>query len=79
MDVLEKFTQWSEARGVKRNGVAAHRFAGRGMGIVAERRIEVRRCVFCIVLRWFIVRRSLGLYYTALDFLCCSIASWDSS
>lgn len=40
MDV-QAFTAWSAARGVKTNGVAAHRFPGRGLGIIAERKIKV--------------------------------------
>lgn len=41
MDKYEEFTKWASTKGVKRFGIAAHRFEGRGLGIVAEKRIEV--------------------------------------
>lgn len=41
MEIHEVFTEWAEGRGVKINGVAAHKFAGRGLGIIAKEKIEV--------------------------------------
>lgn len=50
MDSQETFTQWGQARGVKLNGIAAHRFPGRGLGIQAVKRIEVCKFNFNLVL-----------------------------
>jgi hypothetical protein len=41
MDSIEEFTEWAIARGLKLNGVAAHRFPGRGLGIIAEKTLKV--------------------------------------
>ncbi len=43
MDVHKEFTEWAIARGVKLNGIAAHRFVGRGLGIIAEKKLAVCR------------------------------------
>jgi hypothetical protein len=40
-DPIDAFTEWALSRGVTLNGIAAHRFPGRGVGIVAESKIEV--------------------------------------
>lgn len=40
MEKHHEFTEWAIARGVKINGIAAHRFPGRGLGIIAETRHE---------------------------------------
>jgi len=37
-----EFTEWAVAQGVKLNGIAAHKFPGRGLGVIAEKRIVVR-------------------------------------
>ena len=37
----EAFTTWAKAQGVKINGVEPGKISGRGLGIVARRRIEV--------------------------------------
>lgn len=37
----EEFKTWAKARGVRTNGVEPAKFIGRGLGIVARRRIEV--------------------------------------
>ena len=42
MDIHETFTQWAIDRGVEINGIKAHRFDGRGLGIVAEKDLQVR-------------------------------------
>ena len=42
MDNHIKFTEWAVTYGVTINGVAAHRFPGRGLGIIAEKNLEVR-------------------------------------
>jgi hypothetical protein len=35
------FTNWAISKGVKLNGVVAHRFPARGLGIMAEEKHEV--------------------------------------
>jgi hypothetical protein len=40
MDVHKEFTEWAVARGVKINGIAAHRFPRRGLGIIAEKKFK---------------------------------------
>ena len=34
-------TKWGASHGAMINGVSAHQFPGKGLGIVAERRLEV--------------------------------------
>ena len=41
MDKHKEFTEWAVARGVKLNGIAAHRFLDKGLGIIAEKRFTV--------------------------------------
>ena len=41
MEIHKDFTEWAIARGVNLNGIAIHRFPGRGLGIVAEKELEV--------------------------------------
>jgi len=41
MDVHKEFTEWAVARGVKLNGIASHKFPGRGIGIIAEKELKV--------------------------------------
>jgi hypothetical protein len=43
MDIHENFTAWSIEEGVKINGIKPHRFPGRGLGIVAEKDLKVRK------------------------------------
>lgn len=43
MEIHEAFTKWAVEKGVKINGLAAHKFEGRGLGIIAEKRHEVCR------------------------------------
>jgi hypothetical protein len=43
MDIHKEFTEWVVARGVKLNGIAAHRFPGRGLGIITEKELKVCR------------------------------------
>jgi hypothetical protein len=38
-----EFTKWAVAQGVIINGIAAHKFLGRGLGIIAEKNFKVRR------------------------------------
>ena len=45
MDVLEDLTKWAVARGVKLDGIAAHKFPGKGLGVIAEENLCVR-CTF---------------------------------
>lgn len=37
----EKFTAWAKQQGIRVNGVGPARISGHGLGIVAQRRIEV--------------------------------------
>lgn len=37
----DSLTEWALSRGYKLNGIKAHAFAGRGLGVIAERNIEV--------------------------------------
>lgn len=41
MEYHEAFTKWAVAQGLEINGLKAHRFAGRGLGIRAEKDFEV--------------------------------------
>lgn len=41
MDVHEEFTEWALAQGLNLNGIAIHRFPGRGVGIIAEKELNV--------------------------------------
>ncbi|TVY21615.1 Ribosomal lysine N-methyltransferase set11, partial [Lachnellula arida] len=41
MDAHRKFTQWVLTQNVEINGVAPHRFPGKGLGIVAEKDLKV--------------------------------------
>lgn len=43
MDIHKEFTEWAVARGLKLNGIAIHRFPGRGLGIIAEKDLKVCR------------------------------------
>ena len=40
MEIHEEFTEWAVAKGVNINGIAAHRFPGRGLGIIAEKNFK---------------------------------------
>ncbi|KAF4630581.1 hypothetical protein G7Y89_g7550 [Cudoniella acicularis] len=40
MEVHKEFTEWAVSRGVKINGIAAHRFPGRGISIIAKKSFE---------------------------------------
>jgi len=37
-----EFTKWVITQGVTINGIAAHKFPGRGLGIIAEKNLKVR-------------------------------------
>ncbi len=41
MEKHEQFRDWALEQGVKLNGVAAHRFPGRGLGIIATEKAKV--------------------------------------
>ena len=45
MEKHEEFTKWALDHGVKINGVAAHRFPGRGLGIIATEDHKVSHVV----------------------------------
>ena len=51
MEIHKKFTEWAVARGVKMSGIAAHRFPGRGLGIIAEKDFKASETsYFCYLL-----------------------------
>lgn len=68
MEIHEEFTEWAVKNGVKINGVAAHKFEGRGLGVIATKRHEVREVVyfikFNIQLRWLVYTMLDAIYYT---------------
>jgi hypothetical protein len=72
MDIHEEFTEWSNARGVRLNGIAAHRFRGRGLGIIAERKLNVcrqtfiRRPILCYAVHCSCLDALTQLYYSFL-------------
>ena len=39
----EEFTEWAKQQGIQVNGVGPASISGYGLGIVAQRRIEVRK------------------------------------
>lgn len=41
MEVHDDFTKWVVDKGVLLNGVASHRFPGRGMGVITTRAHKV--------------------------------------
>jgi len=41
MEKHEAFTRWAVERGVKINGIKPYRFEGKGLGIIAEKRLVV--------------------------------------
>jgi hypothetical protein len=38
-----ELTKWALSQGVTIDGIAAHEFPGKGLGIIAQRRLEVRK------------------------------------
>ena len=51
MEDHEKFREWvTVEKGVKINGITAHKFEGRGVGIIAEKRLEVRDIFYCVLM-----------------------------
>ena len=38
METHKEFTKWAASQGVKIGGIAAHRFPGKGLGIIAKKR-----------------------------------------
>jgi hypothetical protein len=83
MEIHEEFTAWAVERGVKINGVAAHKFEGRGLGIIATKKHEV--CidiesvsvflVISIILSWLKACKYLPLLlYVCLDILQCTMS-----
>jgi hypothetical protein len=67
MEIHEDFTKWAKARGVKINGISAHRFEGRGLGIRADRDLEVRGAIVVLLLYYCCAIVVLLLCY------CCAI------
>lgn len=49
MEIHEAFAEWASERGIEINGIAAHTFEGRGVGIIAEKRHAV-----CLTVQPFI-------------------------
>ena len=50
MEKHEDFTRWAVERGVKINGIKPYKFEGRGLGIIAEKRLGVCETLLCCVL-----------------------------
>ncbi|CZT40887.1 uncharacterized protein RSE6_00558 [Rhynchosporium secalis] len=50
MKIHEAFTKWAVERGVKINGIAAHKFEGRGLGIIAEENHEANAVLLSVPL-----------------------------
>ena len=42
METLKDLTKWAVARGVKLDGIAAHKFPGKGLGVIAQENLHVR-------------------------------------
>jgi hypothetical protein len=55
MEIHEEFTKWAVDRGVKINDVSAHRFNGRGLGIIADKKLEVCKTTYTCGLFCFAV------------------------
>jgi hypothetical protein len=49
MDIHKEFTEQAVAQGVKLNGIAARRFPGKGLGIIAEKKLKVCKTKFYVV------------------------------
>lgn len=57
----KEYTAWAYERGVELRGISAHRFPGRGLGIRADRMIEVRsRFRYCLL---FLLNASFDVLY----------------
>ncbi|KAF8853952.1 SET domain-containing protein [Acephala macrosclerotiorum] len=54
MEDHEKFREWVTAeRGVKINGITAHKFEGRGVGIIAEKRLQANTTILTVPISAF--------------------------
>jgi len=52
MEIHEAFAEWASERGIEINGIAAHTFEGRGVGIIAEKRHATRKQVRVLLPRF---------------------------
>jgi hypothetical protein len=50
MEIHRKFTAWAITQGVEIKGIKPHRFPGKGVGIIAEKDLEVRNRRFSWIL-----------------------------
>ncbi|KAJ5040333.1 uncharacterized protein L3040_005989 [Drepanopeziza brunnea f. sp. 'multigermtubi'] len=48
MEIHEEFTEWAVAQGIKINGIAAHKFEGRGLGIIATQKHEANTTLLTV-------------------------------
>ncbi|KUJ07277.1 SET domain-containing protein [Mollisia scopiformis] len=48
MEDHEKFREWVTERGVKIDGITAHKFEGRGVGIIAEKRLKADSTILTV-------------------------------
>ncbi|OQV03320.1 SET domain-containing protein [Cladophialophora immunda] len=48
METCDSLTKWAVSNGIKVNGVAAHKFPGKGLGIVAKRRLKAGEVILDI-------------------------------
>ncbi len=73
MEIHEEFTKWALERGVKINCIAAHRFEGRGLGIIAEKEHEVCGRSNCLAVYMFGFCSSYLLSVLIFFFLASSV------
>ncbi|KAK2629696.1 hypothetical protein QTJ16_000516 [Diplocarpon rosae] len=59
MDIHEEFTKWAVQKGVKINGIAAHKFEGRGLGIIAEKKLKANTSLLTVPLSALITASTL--------------------
>lgn len=70
MEIHEEFKKWAVERRVKINGVSAHRFEGRGLGIVADKKLEVCKTVCTCDRVGSDSHASAGYLWLIFAFLC---------
>lgn len=65
MDAHRQFTQWVLTQNVEINGVAPHKFPGKGLGIVAENDLKVRQSFIYLSPLCFGRGYSFHMYYSS--------------
>lgn len=78
MEDHEKFREWvTNERGVEINGITAHKFEGRGVGIIAEKRIEVGDILFCVAYsgpKFVCISNPITFFLSISSSSCCLLA-----